>query len=142
MPEGRHGTDQRFDRIEHAEKIGREDRPHRFRILREIAGREAGGDAGIGDDEIDRMRLVVLGDPGTHGGPVPHIDRAHDHIGALAHRLLRCIGKPFRIAADENQAKAGRRIGEGKRLADAARSTGDENGTQVPCFRMHEAFSR
>src|SRR5262249_14350276 len=91
----------------------------------------SGRGAGIGDDEVERMLMIDRFDERAEPGAVRHVAGADRDLGAALAAGLRDRAQARLVAAEQGRGDAGAGIGEGKRLANSARSAGDEDRARL-----------
>ena len=121
-----HARDGRQHDVQHAVEVDREDRARLLRRFRAAVG--AAGNAGIGDDEVERRALVRRGDPLPP--QKPRRTRRSIAMVLVAPRAATCrrdLGEALLVAAAQRQMRARPRIGERERGADAGAGAGDQD---------------
>ena len=109
--------------------VDRDDVVHLFGRLLAAAG--AAGHAGIGDDEVERMRPVDVEQPGFELRGQGHVERRLGHRRTLCPAGCADLCDPLGVAADQRQEDTRPRIRARQRLAEAARRAGNEDAARV-----------
>jgi hypothetical protein len=121
----RHARQRRLERIGDPLDVGLENSAELIAILAASAG--AGGNAGIGNNQFERPRLVHAGDPLLKSGPVAYVEK--DRVDQRAHAATGSGNgiKPLGVTPAQGKRPAIAGIFARQGGTDAAAGAGDED---------------